>query len=87
MYVVEIAAVYGLDGAGIEYQWGRDFPYPFKVVRGPPTPLYNGYRISFPRVKRPGRGVNHPPPSIFANFSEGNDVFYKLRTALSLTRR
>jgi hypothetical protein len=25
--------------------------------------LYNGYRISFPGVKRPGRGVDHPPSS------------------------
>ena len=23
--------------------------------------LYNGYRVSFPGVKRPGRGDNHPP--------------------------
>jgi len=23
--------------------------------------LYNGYRISFPGVNRPGRGVDHPP--------------------------
>jgi hypothetical protein len=30
---------------------------------GPPSLLYNGYRLSFPGVKRPGRGVNHPPPS------------------------
>jgi hypothetical protein len=29
---------------------------------GPPSLLYNGYRVSFPGVKRPGRGVNHPPP-------------------------
>ena len=29
----------------------------------PPSLLYNGYRVSFPGVKRPGRGVNHPPPS------------------------
>ena len=28
--------------------------------RGPPNVLYNGCRISSPRVKRPGRGVNHP---------------------------
>jgi hypothetical protein len=28
-----------------------------------PSPLYNGYRVSFPAVKRPGRGVDHPPPS------------------------
>ena len=30
---------------------------------GPPSPLFNGYRVSFPEVKRPGRGVNHPPHS------------------------
>jgi hypothetical protein len=29
----------------------------------PPSLLYNGYRVSFPGVKRPGRGANHPPPS------------------------
>jgi len=23
----------------------------------------SGYRVSFPQVKRPGRGVDHPPPS------------------------
>ena len=30
---------------------------------GPPSLLYNGYRVPFPGVKRPERGVNHPPPS------------------------
>ena len=29
----------------------------------PPSLLYNGYRVSFPGVKRLGRGVDHPPPS------------------------
>ena len=28
---------------------------------GPHSLLYNGYRVTFPRVKRPGRGVEHPP--------------------------
>ena len=28
---------------------------------GPPSLLYNRYRISFPGVKRPGRVVNHSP--------------------------
>ena len=28
----------------------------------PPRFLYNGYWVSFPGVKRPGRGVDHPPP-------------------------
>jgi hypothetical protein len=30
---------------------------------GPLSLLYNGYRVSFPGVKRPGRGVDHPPSS------------------------
>jgi hypothetical protein len=30
---------------------------------GPPSLLYNGYRVCFPGVKRPGRGVDHPPSS------------------------
>jgi hypothetical protein len=30
---------------------------------GPPSLLYNAYRISFPGIKRPGRGVDHPQPS------------------------
>jgi hypothetical protein len=29
---------------------------------GPPSLLYNGYRV-FPGVKRPGHGAEHPPPS------------------------
>ena len=28
---------------------------------GPPSLLYNGYRVSLPGVKRPERGVNHTP--------------------------
>ena len=28
---------------------------------GPPSLLYNGYRV-FPGLKRPGHGVDHPPP-------------------------
>ena len=31
---------------------------------GSPSLLYNGHRVSFRVVKRPGRGVKHPPPSI-----------------------
>ena len=28
---------------------------------GPPSLLYNGYRVSFPGVERQGRGADHPP--------------------------
>ena len=30
---------------------------------GPPSLIYNGYPVPFQGVKRPGRGVDHPPPS------------------------
>ena len=31
---------------------------------GPPSLLYNGYRVSYPGVKRPRHGVDHPPPLV-----------------------
>jgi hypothetical protein len=30
---------------------------------GPPSLLFDRYRVTLPRVKRPGRGVDHPPTS------------------------
>ena len=30
---------------------------------GPPSLLYNGYRVFFPGIKRLGRGIKHPLPS------------------------
>jgi hypothetical protein len=30
---------------------------------GPHSLLYNWYRVSFPGVKQPGCGADHPPPS------------------------
>ena len=50
---VGIATRYGLDGPGIESLWGRDFPHPSRPALG---------TGSFPGVKQPGRGVDHPPP-------------------------
>jgi len=58
---VGIATRYGLDGPVIESPWKRDFPH--LSSWGPPSLLYNGYRVSFPGVKRPGRGVDNPVPS------------------------
>jgi hypothetical protein len=56
---VGIATRYGLDGPGIESRWGRDFQHPSRVYPASCT-MGTG---SFPGVKRPGRGVDHPPPS------------------------
>ena len=57
---VGIATHYGLDGPGIESRWGRDFPHPSRPALGPT--MGTG---SFPGVKRPGCGADHPPPSKF----------------------
>jgi hypothetical protein len=58
---VGIVTRYGLDGQGIESRWRRDFPPPFQIGAGVHTPSYTKGALSFPGVKRPGRGVDHPP--------------------------
>ena len=40
---------------------GEIFPTRSGWPRDPPSLLYKN-RVSFPAVKRPGRGINHPPP-------------------------
>ena len=61
---VGIATGYELDGPEIEFRWGgKIFRTGLDRPWVPPRFLYNGYRVSFPGVKRPGRGVNHPRPS------------------------
>jgi hypothetical protein len=60
---VDVATRYGLDDSVIDSRWGRDFSAHFQTVPGVHLASYtmdNGY---FPGVKRPGRGVDHPPPS------------------------
>jgi hypothetical protein len=58
-----IATCYRLNGSGIEFRWGRDFPHPSFLALGLTQPSVKGYRFSFPRVKRPGRGLGHRRPS------------------------
>jgi hypothetical protein len=55
---VGTATCYGLDGPRIESRWGRNFPHPSRPALGPTQSL-----VRWVRVKRPGRGVDHPPPS------------------------
>ena len=61
--VVGIATRYGLDGRGSNPGGGEIFYTRLDRPWGPSSLLYNGYRISFAGVKRPGRGVDHPPLS------------------------
>jgi hypothetical protein len=50
---VGIASRYGLDGPGIESRWGQDFCTRLDRPWGPPSFLYNGYRV-FPGGKAAG---------------------------------
>ena len=61
--VVGIATAYGLDGLGIESRWGEIFRTSPDRSWGPPSLLYNGYRV-FPGGKvLPGRDADPLPPS------------------------
>ena len=62
---VGIATDYGLNGPGIEIGGAR-----FSARPGPPSLLYNGYRV-FPGGKvRAGRVADHSPPSSTAVMEE-----------------
>jgi len=50
---VNIATCYGMDGPEIESRWRKVFPHPPDTTWGPPSLLYNGYRV-FPRGKAVG---------------------------------
>jgi hypothetical protein len=60
--VVGTATRCGLDGPGIESRWGEIFRTRTDRPCDPPSLLQHGYRV-IPGVKRPGRGVDHPPSS------------------------
>ena len=61
--LVGIATRYELDGPGIESRWGVRFSAPVQTGPGAhpaSCTMGTGY---LPGVKRPGRGVDHSPPS------------------------
>jgi hypothetical protein len=58
---VEIAPCYWLEFWRSNSGWGENFRARPARPWDPPSVLYNGYRLSFAGVKRPGRGVNHSP--------------------------
>jgi hypothetical protein len=62
---VGIATCYRLDGLGFESRWGRDFlSAPIQTGPGAHPASYKIGTGSFWGVKQPGRGNDHPPPSI-----------------------
>ena len=60
---VDIATCYGLYGPGIESRWGRHFQHSSRPALGPTQPPIQWVPGLSWGVKRPGRGVDHPPPS------------------------
>jgi len=58
---VGIATCYGLDGLGIESRWGARFSATVQTVPGAQPTYHTMGTGSFPGVKWPGRGVDHPP--------------------------
>ena len=56
-----IATRYGLDGPGIESRLGAKFSAPVQTGPGAHPASYTVGSGYFPGVKRPERGVGHPP--------------------------
>ena len=59
---VGIATGYELDCPGIESRSGASFSAPVQTGSGAYPASYTIGAVSCPGVKRPGRGVDHPPP-------------------------
>ena len=61
---VGIATGYGLDGPGIESRWEARFSAPVQTgLGGPPSLLYNAYRVFPGGEERPGRDADSSSPS------------------------
>ena len=58
---VSIVTDYGLGGPEIESRWWRDFLTCPDRPRGPPSLLYNGYRLFSGGKERPGRDADPSP--------------------------
>jgi hypothetical protein len=60
---VDIATRYGLDGPWLESRWGATFSALIPTGSEAHQASYARCTASFAELKRPGRGVDHPPPS------------------------
>jgi hypothetical protein len=71
---VGIATHFGLDGPGIESRWGARFSTPVLTGPGGHPAFCTMGTGSFPGVKRPGCGADHPPSSS-AEVKEGVELY------------
>ena len=60
---VGVATRFGLDASGVRIPVGTRFSTPVQTGPGAHPASYTTGIGSFPGVKRPGRGADHPPPS------------------------
>jgi len=73
---VGMATGYGLDDPGIESRWGKIFRTCPDRPSGPPSPLYNGYRV-FPGGKS-GWGVTLTPYPLLVPWSRKSRAIHLL---------
>jgi len=60
---VGIATGYVLEGTGIEYRWGRDFPHISRLALGPKQPSVQWVPGLSQGKGRLARDADHSPPS------------------------
>jgi len=63
MITVGIRTRYGLEGPGIEFRWGRDFPHPSRPSLGPAQPPIQWVPGFLPGGKAAGAWRLPPTPS------------------------
>jgi len=61
--IVSRVTWYGLDSPGSNPSWGARFSAPFQTGLGSHPASYTMGTRSLLEVKRPGHGIDHPPPS------------------------
>jgi hypothetical protein len=83
---VGIATSYGLDGPGIKSRWRRDFRTCPDRPWGPPSHLYNGYRVFAGGKEWPGRDVDPSPTSSAVGHERVELYFYSLYGPYGLYR-
>jgi hypothetical protein len=64
-------------------KWDNIETHPSTPTLGPTQPPVWGYRVSFPGVKRPGYGVNHPSTAFSAEFKETVELYLYFSSGLS----
>ena len=72
---VGIATRYGLDVLGIESWWGARFSTPIPTGPGVHPAFCTVGTSSFPGVKQPGRGTDHPLPPSSTEVKEGAELY------------